>query len=752
MTTRLLAAGLLILMVACAAQLASAQKKLSEGEMKGVIKLQDFRYESGKRHECNYMEKPADSYSSGGTTDRYYLECCGGRKFPVCGGRNAEFQLRCCPGFVRFQDLDGSSKCNQRILSDREAFVWLNEFRAESVGLNSFVKSFINTEQVGTVLKPDQPNNLTWTILAVADSAFKPAALSGFRAISKCSSVDPDAESASAASSGGGASSGGTPGKVAEGSPKHRALIYLQKCKETEPSGGEAPGTVDFSNEAWKHVIPGRKYVSDMQKETSVLSMYKTASGLQYPLKFSRYSSGVACIECAPIVEANHEAANAVIHILGKSILSNSSAMTLGALVQSRFPNFWTLLAEPERRLLGSTGCGAFYTVLVPKDLTALNSLSGDQRTAAVREHIVKGLWCTAGMIDAETQPVATAAAESVKFACDGSSRRLVRFGKTFRGQATVSSTAGEFDVMATNGVVHVIDRAIIPSEASTLMFALQADSAELFEEKATENLAIGLIRECSVKFQSDKGYIVLLPTDAAFRKFFTRRGIPEAVNFRDNADVRCSLLRHHILETDRDLTSLGRATHLQKTYRTLSGDRVADFLFVKNGALKVFFMNAEVVHGADGHEFLNGHIYHTNDVLIPPSSEIWWKMINDLYGDQRRVISRFRALVSSSSDRLATLFLPKTGYNSLINLETLKSHTADTVFYLNYLSGEIESIDLLSYSGGKISIVREAGQYFVSSGGASTKKVLLRDCGVKVSVGVICSIEEPLGQAPALY
>uniref|UniRef100_A0A1I8F5S1 BPTI/Kunitz inhibitor domain-containing protein n=1 Tax=Macrostomum lignano TaxID=282301 RepID=A0A1I8F5S1_9PLAT len=79
----------LLLLLLLLTSLVAAQRRLSEDEMKSVINLQEYRDYSPPSHECQYLVKPSDAYSGrgGGSTDKFFLECCAaGRQFPICGG------------------------------------------------------------------------------------------------------------------------------------------------------------------------------------------------------------------------------------------------------------------------------------------------------------------------------------------------------------------------------------------------------------------------------------------------------------------------------------------------------------------------------------------------------------------------------------------------------------------------------------------------------------------------------------------
>uniref|UniRef100_A0A1I8F287 FAS1 domain-containing protein n=1 Tax=Macrostomum lignano TaxID=282301 RepID=A0A1I8F287_9PLAT len=569
----------LLLLLLLLTSLVAAQRRLSEDEMKSVINLQEYRDYSPPSHECQYLVKPSDAYSGrgGGSTDKFFLECCGGRQFPICGGLTrlldipgllkfrlshpprrpqCELPVRLLPRFRRFENINGRSNCSQRLLADRELPDWLAQLPGSRVG--GFSDAFASSPQVEGVLMTGRPNNGTWTLLALVDEAFDD---NDFLAFTSCSNGTLSKVYRRQTTAAPGRAGMSAPKeKIAEGSRGHRSLIYQQKCRELEASN--ATGSLDFRLEAWKHLIPGRKYIADLQREAVVPSMFKMDSGESYPLKFSKYSNGV-----------EHSV--------------QVSRRNAWRLLESRFPDFWSLMPEPSGSCCGQSSCDAFYTVLVPKQLDSLRALSGEQRSAALREHIVKGLWCTAGMIDRETQPVATVSTESVRFACSASSARQVLFGPKFSRRATVSSAAGEFDIMAVNGVLQVVDAPILPKDALSLRTALQLEEAEPPGEDSVasepENLSAGLVRECFLNFQEGESYIVLLPTDEAFRKFFTQRNIPEAVGFHDSAEIRCALLRHHVL-------AAGAASRASAGRPTCSGFTAAwpgpraDYLFVKNG------------------------------------------------------------------------------------------------------------------------------------------------------------------------
>ncbi len=107
--------------------------------------------------------------------------------------------------------------------------------------------------------------------------------------------------------------------------------------------------------------------------------------------------------------------------------------------------------------------------------------------------------------------------------------------GKVMVDNATVIKT----DVMASNGVIHVIDRVILPSTDDIIATAVKAGS---FNTLATAIQAAGLVEA----LQGAGPFTVFAPTDEAFSKL--PAGTVESLLEPANRDKLVAILKYHVV------------------------------------------------------------------------------------------------------------------------------------------------------------------------------------------------------------
>jgi len=157
-------------------------------------------------------------------------------------------------------------------------------------------------------------------------------------------------------------------------------------------------------------------------------------------------------------------------------------------------------------------------------------------------------------------------------------------------------------DIMASNGVIHVVDSVIMPETRDIIEVAVSAGS---FETLAAALDAAGLISA----LQGDGPFTVFAPTDEAFAKL--PDGTVEALLKPENIDQLKAILTYHVVPGRvyaRDVVKLNSAA-------TLNGAK----LKINAGQGGVNVNGAKVT--ATDIEATNGVIHVIDTVILPPSN-----------------------------------------------------------------------------------------------------------------------------------
>ncbi|MFO0011874.1 MAG: fasciclin domain-containing protein [Planctomycetota bacterium] len=169
--------------------------------------------------------------------------------------------------------------------------------------------------------------------------------------------------------------------------------------------------------------------------------------------------------------------------------------------------------------------------------------------------------------------------------------------GKVMVDGANVVKT----DIACSNGVIHVIDSVILPSDAT---IPAVADKAGSFKTLLAAAKAAGLVDALS----GDKALTVFAPTDEAFAKL--PKGTVEDLLKPENKDKLASILKYHVVE-GRVYSEDALAA---KAAKTLQGGTVK--ISVKDGA--AYVDSAKIV--ATDIDASNGVIHVIDSVILPPS------------------------------------------------------------------------------------------------------------------------------------
>jgi transforming growth factor-beta-induced protein len=219
---------------------------------------------------------------------------------------------------------------------------------------------------------------------------------------------------------------------------------------------------------------------------------------------------------------------------------------------------------------------GTIESLLKPENKAKLQSI--------LKFHVVSGEVLAK---DVKTMPVAT---------LDGQRAELkVTDGKVTIENATVTAT----DVQATNGVIHVIDTVIMPSDKNIVQTAVAAGSfktlAKLLEQAELVDALSG-----------PGPFTVFAPTDAAFAKL--PKETVDSLLKAENKDKLAAILKFHVVSG----RVFSDAAAKGATVKTLNGQEVT----TKSEGGKVMVQNATVT--AADIDSTNGVIHVIDTVILP--------------------------------------------------------------------------------------------------------------------------------------
>ena len=196
------------------------------------------------------------------------------------------------------------------------------------------------------------------------------------------------------------------------------------------------------------HVVPGSVTAADVVK----LSSAKTLNGSSVLIKVNR---GAVFVNQAKVTTPDVMASNGVIHVINKVLIPPKNIVGT-AKAAGKFTVLTSLLKKAG--LAGALAKKGPFTVFAPTDAAfakvpkaTLNALVKNKAKlrAVLLYHVVKGKVTAAQAM--KLRSAKTLQGKSLKI--------RVRSGKVIVGGATVTKA----DVLASNGVIHVINKVLIP-------------------------------------------------------------------------------------------------------------------------------------------------------------------------------------------------------------------------------------------------------------------------------------------------
>jgi transforming growth factor-beta-induced protein len=363
------------------------------------------------------------------------------------------------------------------------------------------------------------------------------------------------------------------------------------------------------------HVVPGKVTAADVVKLTSA----KTVQGEEITIKAD---NDMVMINDARVTTPDVMAGNGVIHVIDTVILPPSVKEALAAPAKDMAKDivdtavaagsFNTLAAALTAAGLVDTlkGEGSF-TVFAPTDEAfakldkalledLLKPENKDKLVAILTYHVVPGKVTAADVV--KLTSAKTVQGEEITIKADA--------GGVMVNDARVTTP----DVMAGNGVIHVIDTVILPPSVKEALAAPAKDMAKDIVDTAVaagsfNTLAAALTAAGLVDTLKGEGpFTVFAPTDEAFAKL--DKALLEDLLKPENKDKLVAILTYHVVPgkvTAADVVKLTSAKTVQGEEITIKADN--DMVMINDAKVTT----PDVMAG-------NGVIHVIDTVILPPS------------------------------------------------------------------------------------------------------------------------------------
>jgi transforming growth factor-beta-induced protein len=220
----------------------------------------------------------------------------------------------------------------------------------------------------------------------------------------------------------------------------------------------------------------------------------------------------------------------------------------------SKFPDLVTTLSGNGNFTVFAPTNAAFNQLLEDLEATSLNDVDDDDLREILEYHVITTAALKAA--DLASQGYTTAEGKQL-FVSVGSSVKI-------NGVVTVTTA----NLAASNGVVHVVDKVIVPPTQTIAQIATAFNPNEFTQLVAALARTSGRNPDLLAAVSNPGTLTVFAPTDAAFQQLYTALQV-QNVNQID-INVLTSVLRHHVITSRKYSSDLTTGT-----LGTLNGDNV---------------------------------------------------------------------------------------------------------------------------------------------------------------------------------
>ncbi|XP_029458604.1 periostin isoform X2 [Rhinatrema bivittatum] len=395
---------------------------------------------------------------------------------------------------------------------------------------------------------------------------------------------------------------------------------------------------IELLNALHYHMVNKRMLTKDLKNGITLKSMYNNQD-----LLINHYPNGVVTVNCARIIHGNQIATNGVVHVVDRVLTGFGN--TIQDFIESEDDLSSLRAAAITSDVLDTLGKPGHYTLFAPTNDAfenlprgVLERIMGDKTAseALMKFHILDSVQCSEAIMGGAIYD--TLEGNTVEIGCDGDSL-------TVNGVKMVKRK----DIVTSNGVIHLIDKVMIPDSAKQVMELAGPKQTTFTDLMAQLGLAASL--------KPEGEYTLLAPQNDAF----------SAETLRTDQRALKLILQNHILKKKIVLNELYNGQELQ----TLGNKNLRVYVY----RTSVCIEDSCMLRGSK--EGRNGAIHMFRKIIKPSETSLF----DTLSRDKR--FSMFLSLIESAGlkDMLTeegawTLFVPTNdAFKGLseMEIETLK-------------------------------------------------------------------------------
>ena len=330
-------------------------------------------------------------------------------------------------------------------------------------------------------------------------------------------------------------------------------------------------------------------------------------------------AGGIKFNGSAMVLTADVASTNGVVHIIDKVLVPASIAKFVNTVVEPAYfnKNFTTLIAAvtaASPSILETLLSSSKKTLFAPTNdaftAAGITTLPARATLDAVLAYHVIGSEVKASQLPTNTAPANNSVTTlgGVFYLSNRGSNGVFINGKT-----RVTAT----DIMADNGVVHVINRTLIPPSQTIAQIATALSTANPGAEFTQLVAALTRVPALLTAASSTSSNLtVFAPTDAAFNALYTSLGVTGATI---DLTLLTKVLQHHIVSSPTTATGRVFSSDLVTgSVPTLNGNitisATAGTVTSGNGTMATLSTNAALVNVLGS----NGVVHTINKVLLP--------------------------------------------------------------------------------------------------------------------------------------